>query len=431
MISTTTIFTPLFQIEYETFLTFDHQLLKNKYVNEILINFHSFKNHRTCGRSQHHIMKKINQKLFNVDTFSIFLKKQITGISTDEAHINERIKYMDVMLEKEDPKLTGKAFFVITHALGLDLTDTCHQFFKDSPAIQLKSSNNDVEKLFGIFFNTKENLSSATGLSETSIHRLLNKSFDLLYANEVYALALAFGMAPNLLFEYCYGDQKKKFVIKFELIDADIMDHEHEIEVDDQEISNITVATGTEKMTSTIKKDQNTTFDYIVKETDYFLTPRTPKEIVQDFKTMYDFYINPSNIYTYLNKYTNNELTKIKVNEFTAHGTISKKPKVSFIKTTQQPAKHNQLKKQSISPIRKKVSEKRSVMEEKEETCAVNKLYDYIVDNPGKRPDLFLSAFDIKARVLERRLQKLQNKAKIEYRGKGKSGGYWPVSTSN
>ncbi|UZJ65638.1 hypothetical protein OKW96_05490 [Sphingobacterium sp. KU25419] len=104
---------------------------------------------------------------------------------------------------------------------------------------------------------------------------------------------------------------------------------------------------------------------------------------------------------------------------------------MSFIKTTLQPAMHNQLTKQSISPIRKKVSEKRSAMEEKEETCAVNKLYDFIVDNPGKRADLFLSEFDTKARVLERRLQKLQNKAKIEYRGKGKSGGYWPVSTSN
>ncbi|KKX49609.1 hypothetical protein [Sphingobacterium sp. IITKGP-BTPF85] len=58
-------------------------------------------------------------------------------------------------------------------------------------------------------------------------------------------------------------------------------------------------------------------------------------------------------------------------------------------------------------------------------------MYDIITTNPGKRLPFYLSIFDIKVRKLEHRLQKLKDEGRIEYRGKGKAGGYWISSTTD
>ncbi|MEN5058955.1 hypothetical protein [Sphingobacterium kitahiroshimense] len=64
-------------------------------------------------------------------------------------------------------------------------------------------------------------------------------------------------------------------------------------------------------------------------------------------------------------------------------------------------------------------------LKEQEETKAVKQLYDAISFNPGEPASFLLILFDIRANVLERRLQKLKDDGKIEYRGTKKGGGYW------
>ncbi|UZJ65651.1 hypothetical protein OKW96_05560 [Sphingobacterium sp. KU25419] len=59
---------------------------------------------------------------------------------------------------------------------------------------------NALEKLFGIFLNSKSDLRSATGFSEAAIQNLFNKLYDQFYAYEICPLAIAFRLIPITLF---------------------------------------------------------------------------------------------------------------------------------------------------------------------------------------------------------------------------------------
>lgn len=380
------------------------------------------------------MMKNSEQKLYSAKSFANLLKQQIASTLNEASMVNEKSKLVDFMLEKEDRKLTAKTFFVVTLALGLDLAAICNQFFKNFSATRLQSSTNEFDKLFGIFFNTKQDLAAATGLNESRINNLLKKSLDDAYAYELCSLAIAFGLAPHTLFEYCFGGKKERFVLKLELSDAETSASEDEISMA-QKTGVIPFAAGTKHPVNIHRKHQRDMFDYFVKHTDYFIKPRTSAEIVRDLKTTYNIYISQTNIYAYLKKYTDYELAKTRINDITPLGTISKRSQMAFVKIKKEPAKYhikeyqedNQFLKKNISEI----LEIKNKAKEKEETDAINKLYDIITTNPGKRLPFYLNIFDIKVRKLEHRLQKLKEEGRIEYRGKGKAGGYWISSTED
>lgn len=128
-------------------------------------------------------------------------------------------------------------------------------------------------------------------------------------------MGIAFGLAPHTFFKYCYDDKKKRFILKLEFVDSDSNATNEELLTVDQKISAPHHINGNEGITAELRKQQHITFDYIVKHTDYFLTPRTPTEIRKDLESIYNLQMHPSNIYNYLKKYTNNELIKTKVLE--------------------------------------------------------------------------------------------------------------------
>lgn len=147
-------------------------------------------------------------------------------------------------------------------------------------------------------------------------------------------MGIAFGLAPHTLFKYCYGDKKKRFILKLEFVDSDSNATNEELLTVNQEISAPHHINGNIGVTAALRKQQHITFDYIVKHTDYFLTPRTPTEIRKDLESIYNLQMHPSNIYNYFKNNTNNELIKTKINPLTSNGTIAKKGKVILIKAT-------------------------------------------------------------------------------------------------
>jgi len=160
-------------------------------------------------------MKKIDYKLYNASSFNNFIKGQLSLTFNDKSVLSQKLKQVESLLEAETTRLTGKTFFVITTSLGLNLADICKQFFKNIPSTKLKSlksSENKLEDLFGIFFNAKTDLVTASCIMETTLNELFKNKFDRIYAYEVCALAIAFGIEPHILFEYFYGDGERPVI---------------------------------------------------------------------------------------------------------------------------------------------------------------------------------------------------------------------------
>lgn len=57
----------------------------------------------------------------------------------------------------------------------------------------------------------------------------------------------------------------------------------------------------------------------------------------------------------------------------------------------------------------------------------VNRLVNYIKNNPGKRVPAMVKALNIPGKTIERWLKDLKEKGKVEYRGSSKKGGYWEI----
>lgn len=375
-------------------------------------------------------MKKIDQKQYDVRAFEILLRAQISSVYPDKSIVNKKIHQLAHLLENEEQQLTAKSFFRVSHALKLDLTVVCYEFFKNLPSTRLQTFGSPLEKLFGLFLNSKSDVSAATGLSEARINDLFNRSYDQFYAYEICSLAIAFGITPSTLFEYFYDGTKKKAVLKLELVD-DINRQPNEVLFMDQSTDNDHIVKE-DKTTSTLRKVHSRTFDDLVKHTDYFSTPRSPKDIIEDLKLRYNLSISAGNVYSYLKKYTNNELTKIKAVQYTAIGTRSNKPTVTYIKTRPQRAKNKNAEDHMIIKKTKNRDEYSSgVLDQQEQIddpVSLDQLYELIAGHPNQRLSFYLTVFDVKATVLQSKLQKLQEQGKIEYCGTRKSGGYWAIN---
>lgn len=375
-------------------------------------------------------MKKIDQKRYQVHAFESLLKVQIALVYPGQSIANQKIDQLAHLLENEPLQLSARSFFRITQALELDLTVVCNEFFKGLPSTRLQTFGSPLEKLFGLFLNSKSDVSVATGLSEARINDLFNRSYDQFYAYEISAFAIAFGIPPRTLFEYFYDDRKKKAVLKLELVD-DINCDPNEVLVVDQPFSDDHIWKD-DKSNSTSKKRQIRTFDDLVKHTDYFSTPRTPRGIIEYLKIRYGLSVSIGNVYAYLRKYTDAELIKIKAVQYTAIGTRSKKPRVSYMKTSASPTKNDSAVDHMIIKRIKNNDERGSKVRRRQEQIkdpvSLDQLYNLIVGHPNQRLPFYLSVFDVRAKLLESKLQKLQEKGKIEYRGTRKSGGYWAIN---
>ncbi|WP_312330782.1 hypothetical protein [Sphingobacterium sp.] len=160
-------------------------------------------------------MIKLDYKLYNTVSFRSFLKKHINENYKTPSALSRKIEIIDLFLEKETAKLTAKTFFNVIKSLELDLKIICNLFFKTIPSTKLKSiksSKNKLENLLGPYFNSKLELVTASGIKETTLNELFDNKFDRIYAYELSAIAISFGIEPHVMFNYFYGDGERPII---------------------------------------------------------------------------------------------------------------------------------------------------------------------------------------------------------------------------
>lgn len=160
-------------------------------------------------------MIKLDYKLYNTISFRSFLKKYVNENYETSSVIFQKIEIIDLFLEKETAKLTAKTFFNVVKSLELDLKIICDLFFKTIPSTKLKSiksSENRLQDLLGPHFNSKLELVIASGIKETTLNELFHNKFDRIYAYELSAIAISFGIEPQILFNYFYGDGERPII---------------------------------------------------------------------------------------------------------------------------------------------------------------------------------------------------------------------------
>lgn len=181
-------------------------------------------------------MEKDQEKLPNVANFYTFINKLLNALFYDPSIINRKMQEVDIILKNENIQLTGKAFFTIIHTLGLDLALICQHYFKDMPIIRLKYPEYEIKKLSDLFLKTNINITASTHIEESPLSEIFNKNYDHLLAYEVYALAIAVGIETPILFDYLYGKNKKKLILRFEIIDHGMNSKEKVNSLPDHEI---------------------------------------------------------------------------------------------------------------------------------------------------------------------------------------------------
>ncbi|MCY4778553.1 hypothetical protein ORI89_02745 [Sphingobacterium sp. UT-1RO-CII-1] len=160
-------------------------------------------------------MNKVDYKLYNTASFREFLKGQLRNTHQNLITLETQLEKMDSLLTSEKSRLTAKTFFHVIKALQLNLKELCDLFFANIPSTRLKKikrSENRLEDLLGPYFNSKRELVIASGLKETTLNELFDNKFHRIYAYEVYAIAISFGIEPHLLFEYFYGNGKRPII---------------------------------------------------------------------------------------------------------------------------------------------------------------------------------------------------------------------------
>lgn len=160
-------------------------------------------------------MIKLDYRLYNTVAFRSFIKEYVNENYKNLPILSRKIEMLDLLLENETAKLTARTFFNVIKYLELDLKTICNLFFRTIPSIELKSiksSGNKLKNLLGPYFNSKLELVSASGIKETTLNELFENKFDRIYAYEVCAIAISFGIEPHILFNYFYGDGERPII---------------------------------------------------------------------------------------------------------------------------------------------------------------------------------------------------------------------------
>ncbi|MEN5055782.1 hypothetical protein [Sphingobacterium kitahiroshimense] len=377
-------------------------------------------------------MKKIDFKNYSVSTFYTFVKEQLFSMTNDESFISYLLLQIENILKKENTRLTAKTFYTVINSVGLDLKVCCDLFFKNMPSVPLHSLHSPYN-LFKIFFSTKTDLATASGIQEYELSRLLNGNFDDMFAYQAYALATALGLEPHSMFIML--SENKKAVFKMEFIDNETETHKSDYADTIPTLPSARYHYRKKNLAHDKIIHQYRILEYIIRHTDFFLTPRTIDEITKEIEDNYGHCIYPIGLYNFMRKYINKELRKEKIKMVKKNGNFSKKEKLIFTKIspTIRASKIEGNLDSIIQPAAEMASyHKQQIMElslarQKEEIIHLQQLYNLILNNPGQRLPFYLTVFDVKARIIENRLRTLINTGKIQYRGKLKSGGYWAV----
>lgn len=160
-------------------------------------------------------MESINYQLFNKESLKSYLKKEIIKKYKPKSIHKEKLTMIDSILSNETTKLSAKTFYTIIKKLELDIRLITNHFFKGLPSSKLRSIRlyeNKLENLFNIYFNSKSDLVAASRIKETRLLELFKNKFDTIYAYEVCAIAISFGIEPHQLFEYFYGEGKRPVI---------------------------------------------------------------------------------------------------------------------------------------------------------------------------------------------------------------------------
>lgn len=380
-------------------------------------------------------MKEINPNLYNLSTFHSLITKQLKQAYNHKGTLNQKIKLVDLLLEKETSPITGATFFAIIDTMNLDVVQICQLFFEDIPAAPLKLSDHGMRNLFGFSYRNICELAQASCLTTIRLEQLIKQHFTHIYAYEIYALATAFGLEAHLLFEYLYSNKKSKPILKLSFI--------HPQSFDDKELHQIAahnslstgIATIVKDISSEIRENQILLFEYLINETDFFLTPRSTNDIIKEIEDNHNISIDLGRVHNFLKKYTKKELNRVEVPKFNRSGTVCNKNELRYVKDKKEPSVALQNTSENrpwfaeagianLKQIKQEIQQAK-LLEEMEE---IEKLYDLIVANPGKRIDLYLTVFNIRAKTIENRLQQLKMQNRIQYLGKYKKGGYWAVT---
>ncbi|MEN5055784.1 hypothetical protein [Sphingobacterium kitahiroshimense] len=389
-------------------------------------------------------MEKQQEELYNLTDFYTFINKLLNALFYDQSIINRKMQEVDAILKNEKIQLTGKAFFTVIQRLGLDLPLICQHFFKHIPVIRLKYPEYEIKKLSDIFLNTHIAISAATNLEASPLSEIFNKNYDHLLAYEVYALATAVGIETYILFDYLYGNKKKKLILRLEIIDDGMNSKEKFKSLPDHEIIPVELPIQKFIRKKNISREQKrqlySILDYMIHYTDFFLTDRTAVEITKEIENNYQHFKSPLPINNLMSKFVGNELTRIKINTIKTDGEISKKEKFIYTKASKKFEAVNEIDRYVKPEDRSRVVKfnnykntrlKNDKEKEKAEMEAVDKLYDIIATNPGQPLSFYLTITDIKVRTLELQLQKLLDAGRLEYCDTTKPASYWPVNRND
>jgi hypothetical protein len=125
-------------------------------------------------------------------------------------------------LETQVEKIIGTRKVVLAHSfytvsvlLNVDIDSLCDELFnniKPTKLYPISESENKLSDFLSPFVQDIKVISSAVAIKNSRLSRLLSGEFKHLYPNEVYSMAIFFGLKPNQLFCYFYGEGERPIV---------------------------------------------------------------------------------------------------------------------------------------------------------------------------------------------------------------------------
>jgi len=111
--------------------------------------------------------------------------------------------------------ILAESFYNVLISLNIDIDDFCDNIFgklKITTLYPLPESDNKLNDFISPFVQDTKEIASAIVVDNSRLSRLLSGEFKHLYPNEVYSIAIFFGLRPQQLFQYLYGGGMRPIV---------------------------------------------------------------------------------------------------------------------------------------------------------------------------------------------------------------------------
>ncbi len=151
----------------------------------------------------------------NLRKFKKYILEILKKKFTDSEKYKEANDFVTKVLAGSSPKLDGKIFYNILTYIGLDIDETCTEYFESNNAYTLKSlapSENLFYNLISPFINSQNQVSDSSNIKGKRFNRLFSGELTELYAQEINDLAIALNNNPSQLFEYFYNNGERPIV---------------------------------------------------------------------------------------------------------------------------------------------------------------------------------------------------------------------------